>query len=71
MVVGGFGLSAQMTYGGGVMIKMVDIIPSEGVGRRQEEKVRVSAVMLFLLGPVYLCTAPLRCHLFLRRKGAT
>lgn len=48
-VVGGFGPSAQMTYGGGVMIKMVDIILSAGVGRRQEEKVRVSTLMLFFL----------------------
>lgn len=50
-VVGGFGPSAQMTYGG-VMIKMVDIILSGGVGRRQEEKVKVSTLMLFFLGPV-------------------
>lgn len=68
-VVGGFGPSAQMTYGGGkVMIKMVDVTLSEGVGRRQEEKVRVSTLMLFFLGPVssavyweFICVQ-LRCH---------
>lgn len=52
-VVGGFGLSAQMTHeGGGVMIKMVDIILSGGVGRRQAEKVRVSTLMLFFPEPL-------------------
>ena len=40
-----------VTYeGGGVMIKMVDIILSEAVGRRQQEKVSVSTRMLFFFG---------------------
>ena len=40
-----------VTYeGGGVMIKMVDILLSEGVGRRQQEKVSVSTRMLFFFG---------------------
>lgn len=34
------------------MIKTVDVTLSEGVGRRQEEKVRVSTLMLFFSGPV-------------------
>lgn len=67
-VVGGFEPSAQMTYG--VMINMVDVPLSEGVGRRQEEKVAVSTLMLFVLGPVgshaavhreFICVQ-LRCH---------
>lgn len=49
---------------GGVTIKMVNIMLSKGVGRRQEEKVRVLPKMLLFiqwvcsLGAVYrLCTA--------------
>lgn len=60
--------------GGGVMIKMVDVILSEGVGRRQEEKVRVSTLMLFVLGPVGLFAyssgvLSFSCRSFNRRKG--
>lgn len=45
-------VSTDDTRGGGVMIKMVDIILSGGVGRRQAEKVRVSTLMLFFPGPL-------------------
>lgn len=38
---------------GEVMIKMVGIILSKGVGRGQEEKARVSPQMLFFIQRVY------------------
>lgn len=68
--MGGFEPSAQMTYGGEVMIDTVDVRLSDGAGRRQEEKVAVSTLMPFVLGPVgshadvyreFICVQR-RCH---------
>ncbi len=58
------GLVCQHRHTGGVVVKMVDIMVSEEVGRRQEEKATVSALMLVshwsvhvCLPTVYLCSA--------------